>query len=145
MATLRDISRRLGLSVTQVSRALNGHDDVNAETRNRVITVAREMNYFPNISARKLASGRSGIVGLVLEDGDAGPSDAVFVQMIKGLSRCFSERGMQFVLHMANSGEDAVKVHERLIKGGSLDGFVVIEPQAKDARIDYLQDRKSVV
>ncbi len=36
MATLKDLSRRLGLSVTQVSRALNGHDDVNEETRNRV-------------------------------------------------------------------------------------------------------------
>ena len=141
MATLKDLSRKLGLSVTQVSRALNGHDDVNEETRNRVLAAAREMNYSPNISARKLASGRSGIVGLVLEDSEGGPSGSLFVQMIKGLSRSFSERGMQFVLHMANPQEDSVSVHERLINGGSLDGFVLIEPQARDARIDYLRRR----
>ena len=41
MATLKDIARDLGLSVTQVSRALNGYSDVNADTRDRVMAAAR--------------------------------------------------------------------------------------------------------
>lgn len=141
MATLKDLSRKLGLSVTQVSRALNGHDDVNALTRARVQQAARDLNYHPNISARKLASGRSGIVGLVLADTPARSADGLFVQMIGGLSRYFSERGMQFVLHVAGEGEDLARVHERLINGGSLDGFVLVEPQVDDRRIPYLQKR----
>ncbi len=141
MATLKDLSRKLGLSVTQVSRALNGHDDVNEETRTRVLIAAKELNYHPNISARKLASGRSGIVGLVLADTPSRPTDGLFVQMIGGLSRYFSERGMQFVLHMASPAEDLARVHERLINGGSLDGFVIVEPLVEDARINFLQKR----
>ena len=66
MTTLKDISRRSGYSVTTVSRALNGFPDVTEETRRRIEAVAREMNYRPNQVARKLVSGRSGMVGLVL-------------------------------------------------------------------------------
>ncbi|MCP3850206.1 MAG: LacI family transcriptional regulator, partial [Gammaproteobacteria bacterium] len=61
MTTLKDLSNYLGLSVTQISRALNGYSDVNAATRSRVVAAALEHNYTPNTSARKLVSGRSGI------------------------------------------------------------------------------------
>lgn len=141
MATLKDISGKLGLSVTQVSRALNGHDDVNEDTRLRVQKAANELNYHPNISARKLATGRSGLVGFVLPDSPSRPTDGLFVQMIGGLSRYFSERGLMFVLHMCDPKEDFVRVHERLINGGSLDGFVLVEPQIGDRRIAFLQKK----
>lgn len=60
MATLKDISRHLNLSVTTVSRALNGFPEVNEETRQLVKRTAIAMNYRPNQFARKLVTGRSG-------------------------------------------------------------------------------------
>ncbi len=66
MATLKDVARAAGLSITQTSRALNDHSDVNEMTRKRVKAVARSMNYQANISARKLVTGRSGMVALVV-------------------------------------------------------------------------------
>ncbi len=66
MTTLKDISRFLNLSVTQVSRAINDHADVSEETKRRVREAAKSMNYHPNMTARSLVTGRSGIVGLVL-------------------------------------------------------------------------------
>lgn len=142
MTTLRDLSRHLGISVTQVSRALNGHSDVGAETRDRVMAAAAALNYQPNLSARKLVSGRSGIVALVLPEISSTQYDSLFVQSVGGLSRHFSARGMQFVLHMCGREEDPVRVYERLVNSGSLDGFIVQEPLAGDARIRFLQDRK---
>ncbi len=62
MSTLKDIARHVNLSVTQVSRALNGHSDVSKATQERVQEAARALNYHPNVSARKLVAGRSGIV-----------------------------------------------------------------------------------
>ncbi len=140
-ATLKDISARIGLSVTQVSRALNDHSDVSADTKARVRQAAKDLNYQPNLSARKLASGHSGIVGLVLPPQDSTPRDNLFVLMVRGLSAEFSRSGRLFVLHAAEDGEDMVKVHRRLIDGGSLDGFLLIEPQLGDRRIDYLRQR----
>lgn len=142
MTTLRDLSRHLGLSVTQVSRALNGHSDVGQETRERVLAAAEALNYQPNLSARKLVTGRSGIVGLVLPGVPARAYDSLFVQIVGGLSRHFSARNMQFVLHISAPDEDPVKVYERLVNSGSLDGFVVLEPVADDPRIAYLKSRK---
>lgn len=141
MTTLRDLSRHLGLSVTQVSRALNGHSDVGQETRQRVMAAAQALNYQPNLSARKLVSGRSGIVGLVLPGVPAPQYDSLFVQIVGGLSRHFSARNMQFVLHISAPDEDPVRVYERLVNSGSLDGFVVLEPVADDPRIAFLKAR----
>lgn len=142
MATLRDISRELGLSVTQVSRALNGHDDVSEETRARVLAVAKALKYQPNLTARKLVTGKSGIVGLVLPQVPTAPEDTLFVQIVGGLSRHFSRRGMQFVLHIAAPEDDIIDVYHRLINSGSIDGFVVLEPHRDDRRIAFLRERR---
>ena len=63
-ATLKDIAAKAKVSITAVSRALNGYDDIGEETRNRIIEIARELNYQPNFAARSLVTQRSGVMGL---------------------------------------------------------------------------------
>lgn len=139
MATLKDIARALDLSITQVSRALNDHSDVNEETRLRVKEAARAMNYHPNASARKLVSGRSGMVGLVVPQHRNIGQDGIFLEVVAGLSAQFSGRGMQFVLHIMAENEPALPVYQKLIGKAMLDGFVLIDPQDHDPRIDFLR------
>lgn len=141
MATLKDISEYLGLSVTQVSRALNGHSDVNEKTRLRVDEAAKKLNYAPNIAARKLVSGRSGVVGLVSTAPHGEARSNNYLEVIVGLSAQFAKQKMQFVLHIIDENDDEISAYERLINSGSLDGFVIIEPKARDARVAYLQKR----
>lgn len=139
MATLRDISKHLGISVTQVSRALNGHDDVSQETRDRVLAAAEELSYTPNLTARKLVTGRSGMVGLVRRHYDTMTRDLMFLEVATGLSLEFTRLDMQFMLHVTSVQDDILTVYERLINSGSLDGFVITEPRVNDERIDYLE------
>jgi LacI family transcriptional regulator len=139
MATLKDIARALDLSITQVSRALNDHSDVNEETRLRIKDAARAMNYHPNASARKLVSGRSGMVGLVVPQHRNIGQDGIFLEVVAGLSAQFSGRGMQFVLHIMAEHEPALPVYQRLIGKAMLDGFVLIDPLDQDPRIDFLK------
>ena len=141
MTTLRDLSRHLGISVTQVSRALNGHSDVGAETRDRILAAAKALNYQPNLSARKLVTGRSGIVGLVLPGRASSQYDSLVMQNVAGLSRHFSARGMHFVLHISDPDAGPLAVYERLVNSGSLDGFVLLEPVTDDPRIAFLRAR----
>jgi LacI family transcriptional regulator len=141
MPTLKDLSRALNLSVTQVSRALNGHLDVNEATRQRVLDAAKSMNYHPNLSARKLATGRSGIVGLVIPSEHSHTGDHLFVQQIRGLSARFSQNNIRFILHMADPAEDAIDAYRRLIDSGSLDGFVLTDARDNDPRIAFLKKR----
>lgn len=141
MATLKDLSRHLGLSVTQVSRALNGHSDVNEQTRARVQEAAKLLKYQPNISARRLVTGRSGTVGLVVPPPVSTDGHAVFVEMISGLSASFAQQQVHFLLHVINPQEDPVAVHRRLIDSAALDGFVITDPVVNDPRIAFLRKR----
>ncbi|WBU65470.1 substrate-binding domain-containing protein [Paracoccus aerodenitrificans] len=140
MATLKDVAKAAGLSVTQVSRALNNHSDVSKTTRERVHKVARSLRYQPNLSARKLVSGRSGMVGLVEPRTPHLASDGLFMEVVAGLSTQFSEIGMQFVLHIARPDEPILPVYQRLIGNGALDGFVLTHPEENDPRASLLAD-----
>ncbi len=68
--TIRDVARELKLSHTTVSRVLNdkGEGFISAETRRRVIEAVTRMNYRPHRAARALATGRTGMIGLWIED-----------------------------------------------------------------------------
>ncbi|GEL45332.1 LacI family transcriptional regulator [Cellulomonas hominis] len=66
--TLSDVARLAGVSVATASKSLNGRHQVKAETRERVISAAEQLNFSPNVLARNLLSGRSGAIGLVTHD-----------------------------------------------------------------------------
>ncbi len=64
--TIRDVAKKLNLSITTVSRALDGYDDVAEETRQLIIQTAHEMGYAPNQAARQLRRQRSDVIGYIL-------------------------------------------------------------------------------
>ena len=65
---LKDIARDLGISVVTVSKVLRNHEDISAETRDRVLRRMKELNYQPNLAARALVTGRSHLIGLIVPD-----------------------------------------------------------------------------
>lgn len=64
-ATIKDIAKVAGVSHMTVSRALNGSDTVTNETRDRVLKIAAELNYRPNLQARSLVMNRKYSIGVV--------------------------------------------------------------------------------
>lgn len=65
MSTITDVAREAGVSVATVSRALRGLDRVSPTTRERVMKVARDLDYVASPTATSLASGRTEVVGVV--------------------------------------------------------------------------------
>jgi LacI family transcriptional regulator len=82
---LSELAERLGLSQTTVSRALNGYPEVSEATRERVLDAARRFDYRPNASARRLATGRAGAVGAVLQTNRNLLFDPHYVVFLAGL------------------------------------------------------------
>ena len=60
---LKEFARHLGLSQTTVSRALDNYPEVSEQTRARVREAADRLGYRPNRAARRMATGRSGMLG----------------------------------------------------------------------------------
>lgn len=140
MATLKDISKHLGLSVTQVSRAMNNHSDVSEATKERVHAAATKLGYSANLSARSLVTGRSGFVSLIRQGGIGGPADVSNLQTISGLSNEFLQRGMQFVLHMLPPKTDPLPVYRQAAASGSFDGFILMDTEMNDKRVKLLEE-----
>ena len=65
MATIRDVAKLANVDVSTVSRALNNKENVNPDTRNRVIKAAEELNYQPNILARGLKERKTYTIALL--------------------------------------------------------------------------------
>lgn len=139
MVTISDLSKFLGLSKTQVSRALNGYSDVNEATRQRVIEGAREIGYRPNALAQKLRRGRSGIVGLVLPEKSAQQEANILNEMLLGLAIEFRRRDTLVVLNVMPQGGTMIEAYERLTNDGRMDGFIILNPNVDKAEIAYLQ------
>ena len=81
-ATLKSIAKATGYSVTTVSRALGGYDDVNAETRRIITEEAEKQGYRPNLQARLLQGQRSQTIGLVLPAPHTRFTDPFFTELI---------------------------------------------------------------
>lgn len=64
MATIRDLAKRAGVSVATVSRVLNNYPDVAEETRQRVMELAKAMEYRPSAAARTLVTQTSHVIGV---------------------------------------------------------------------------------
>ena len=64
--SIKDLAIQLGLSVSTVSKALNGYPDINHRTKERVIRLAKELHYFPNQQAVNFRKKSTKIIGLIL-------------------------------------------------------------------------------
>ena len=64
--TIRDVARHAGVSVATASRALNGKDVVNAQTRERILSVMEELGFAPSPAARRLSLGRTLTIGVLV-------------------------------------------------------------------------------
>ncbi len=134
---LKDLADKLGLSQTTVSRALNGYPEVNEETRRRVLEAARRLHYRPNVSARRLATGRAGAIGAVLQSGRNLLVDPHYVEFLAGLGERLSEDEIDIVLSPTR-GADDLGGYRRIAAGTRVDALVLSSPLIADERIALL-------
>lgn len=135
--TIKDLSAALGLSITTISRALNGYSDVSTKTRERVQQTAREMGYTPNRNAQRLVTQKSHSIGWIKGDGSQHFVDPHFVEVFAGVLREVKNYDYD-VVFASGAEQEIISLYERYVKDQSVDGFIVELPQPNDKRIDYL-------
>jgi LacI family transcriptional regulator len=137
--TLRDIAKRVGFSVTTVSRALAGYDDVAEETRRKIIEAAREMGYYPDFTARSLRRRRTNTIGFVIPASERYLSDPFFLQLLSGIGDGAAEHGFDLLVSTCKPLiPEELLVYERMVKARRVDGIVVARTRREDERISYL-------
>ncbi len=138
--SLRRIATSLGVSVTTVSRALAGYPDVASATRTRIAAEARRIDYRPNQVARRLRSGRSGTIGLVVP-AEPGSFDLFFLALIGAIGPLLARQGLDLVMMGAPAGAAEAAAYRHLVEQHRVDGLIVARTRRHDARIRLLLDR----
>ncbi|SEB44129.1 LacI family DNA-binding transcriptional regulator [Microbacterium hydrocarbonoxydans] len=125
---VREVAARAGVSRQTVSRVLNDHPEVAAETRERVIAAMAELGYRMNNAARALGTRRSRILGVLASDAlQYGPS-----RSIAALEASSREAGYWLSAAFADAGDAAAVVAavDHLVVQG-VEGIVVVAPHAR--------------
>ena len=134
---LKQLSHMLSLSQTTVSRALNGYPEVSEETRRRVVDAAKRHGYRPNPSARRLATGKAGMIGYVMPTGDSVDIDPHFVEFLSGLGDYARAHELDLVLSPTAVDEEET-TYRRIVANKQVDAIYVSSPRPADRRIVLL-------
>jgi len=120
-ATLHDVAREAGVSISTVSRALNDQPFVRPEVRDRVILASEALGYRPNVAARSMRTGKTGAVGFVVSD----ISNPLLASIAKSADLALSPRG--YALMIANSANDPEHEAELIsaFRQRRLDGLII--------------------
>ncbi len=134
--TLDDLAALSGVSRATVSRVING-GPVAEGTRRRVLDILHRTGYRPNAAARTLASGRSGVVGVVMHiDPHLLFQDPYFSQLLQGMSDALSERATAMMLWLGNRSKEETLDH--ILWMSLLDGVIVTAYRLEDPLVDGL-------
>ncbi len=141
--TIRDVAKQLGLSITTVSRALDGYPDVSESTRERVIQAANELGYIPNRAARQLRRQRTDTIGYILPSGMSRFSESFSNEFISGLADEAASNTFDLLITSASVGEEEEQqTYKRWVSARRVDGFVLNRVRVTDWRICYLSEMK---
>jgi LacI family transcriptional regulator len=138
LSSLRRFASTLGLSITTVSRALDGYPDVAAETRQRVVEAARATNYRPHAAARRLRLGSTETVTMVIPGAPGHFDEPLYLELLTALGARFDAAGFDLTVLAARDPDDERAVYRRLVEGRRTDGLIVARTRLKDDRIQYL-------
>ncbi|WP_415715432.1 LacI family DNA-binding transcriptional regulator [Roseibium sp.] len=136
---LKELSKKLNLSQTTVSRALNGYPEVSADTRKRVAEMAEALGYAPNSQARRLATGRSMAIGHVIPRSIHEMMNPIFLEFIAGAGETYSKHGYDMIISVVEDDheEDA---YRQIASRKKADGVIVHGPASDEHRHELLKE-----
>jgi LacI family transcriptional regulator len=141
--TSRDVAKLAHVSRTTVSFILNNVPGVSisAATRKRVLDAAKKLNYSPNIAGKKLVSGKSYTIGLVLcQSPEQIFTDAFLPQVILGVEQAAMQQGFHVLLKPVDPNDSGG--YARLITENHVDGILLSGPRQDDTALMQLHQRR---
>ncbi|MFH1929207.1 MAG: LacI family DNA-binding transcriptional regulator [Chloroflexota bacterium] len=122
--TIADIARRAGVSKTTVSRVLNDKPDVDANTRERILSIIEETGYVPNPAATGLVTGSTKLLGLLVSS----LYHPWVLEIIRGVAKAIEDTAYELVLYTTSSAQGNQELFARALNSGLTDGLVVMLP-----------------
>ncbi len=120
-ATLKQIAKELGVSVSTVSKALNGSPEISEPTKQRVQEYAKLKNYKPNVIGLNLKNRKTKTIGVIIPN----ILNSFFAKVFSGIEKVADEKGYKVITCISNeSSEKEINALE-MLSNGTIDGFIL--------------------
>ncbi|KAF0140693.1 MAG: LacI family transcriptional regulator [Stygiobacter sp.] len=123
-STIKQIAQKANVSIATVSRALSDSPKVQEATRKKILKLAKELNYNPNIIARNFAKRKSNMLGLILPD----ISDEFFAEIIHSIDETAYEFGYFTLVVSSHKNRSMVESINTMMHSGLVGGFILLTP-----------------
>lgn len=120
-SSLKDVAALAGVSVKTVSNVVNGYAHVRPHTRSRVQEALEQLNYRPNLSARNLRYGRSGVIALALPE----LGMPYFAELAGSVVRCAEAQGWTVLIDQTDGQAERERLVLAGIRAHLLDGLIL--------------------
>lgn len=136
--TIRDIAKAANVSIAAVSMAINNRSGISHKTRSKILRIAKELNYIPNLAARSLISNRSLTIGVIIND----ITDPFYPELARSIDKKADERGYNMIL--CNSDSDSKRERRSLenLMGKQVDGIIFSSILCENSTIDLLLEKR---
>ncbi|MEU1518733.1 LacI family DNA-binding transcriptional regulator [Streptomyces sp. NPDC005811] len=136
--TIAQVAEEAGVSAMTVSNVMNGKPGASEETRRRVLEVAARLGYRPNVSARNLKAGRSGLIGLIALD----LTSQYGLEILRGVADELADAEQELLVNA--SYHDAAREKDRIefLGRGLVDGVLLIAPVLENDTVELLRRQK---
>jgi LacI family transcriptional regulator len=131
--TIQDVAKASGVSVSTVSRVLNGKVDVADDTQDRIVAVIGKLGYTSNLAARSMRSRKKNLIGLVVPDIGFPYS----IEIMKGINQAITESTYDLLVYTTGDvHKSGAALHEQhyvsLLNNSLTDGVIIVASAAAD-------------
>ena len=134
MATLKDVAKETGLTVSTVSRVLNNRGYISDETRKKVYAAMKKLNYQPNEVARSLSKQSSNTIGVIVPH----IKHPYFAELISNLENEAYKKKYKILLFNSQQKEERLKEHLEICFGNRVAGIIFCSGNVNMHELEYL-------
>ena len=120
-ATLKQIAKELGVSISTVSKALNGSPEISEPTKQRVKEYAKLKNYKPNVIGLSLKNRRTKTIGVIIPN----ILNSFFAKVFSGIEKVADEKGYNIITCISNESLEKEINALEMLSNGTIDGFIL--------------------
>jgi DNA-binding LacI/PurR family transcriptional regulator len=135
---IKEIAKKANVSVATVSRVLNNPEKVKNDTKEKVLNIIKKYNYRPDAIAKSMRKKKTGIFSIVFSV----HTDRIFEtsysqQLLQGTMSYMSKKGLKLIVD-THAQKDLLEYYGSMIDSKIVDGFILLDLQENDERIDFL-------
>jgi DNA-binding LacI/PurR family transcriptional regulator len=138
LATLKDIAGIAGVTISTVSKAINGHTDINEETKTRILKIAHQLNYFDKKKADRPQTSRNYTIGIICPEIESN----FYTQIVDRIEQRVIEKGYSLFIGLSRFDPQKESNYLNLMLNKRVDGIVLITCTDKNINRSLIEIRK---